>query len=695
MTTIAPKLRTRTRLIAIILVLSVVLTGAYAIWFNRNKPNGQEGEATWSTAEAAMGDLRITVTGMAPLQAGHTEAVKGTVGGIVRRVYVQEGDDVSAGQTLAVLENEDVMLNLEQAQLAYQAELDRLDDLRRLTVSGSSALRIAELNVQTAKETVDRLEAQVAGLVVKAPAAGVLTDVKVAMGEEVSAGATLATVLEQRPGRVTLEIPEGKLAKVSIGSPASVVAGPLPTVHVVKLGIGDVSVYALRIGDPVTATIDGSWISPGHSPIVRGTVVEIVKGESFFDVTVRLPGIPQGIPPGAKAPYIQLFPSGVPNQEETIVASGVLSVVTDEWGLATDHAAGKGLPARVVAIAPEGKPSAQGGVTYTATIELDAPIEGARTGMSAHASIPIGDQGEGIGGVTSYQAPYQHLVTQSGGKVLTAGCHAGKNVAAGDVLFTMSNPNLLQQLEQARINLDAKAREYRDLSSADRAGREVRAQEIKVRQAELALLAREEEAGGLTVIAGTSGRVVGWHGQAQVGLQVSAGVEFCRLINYSTMSMTLKVDELQVVSLRPGMEAEVIVDALPGRPFSARVKHIANEGSFEQGMSTFDVVIEVEGAPELRAQMTANATIYVAAKSNVLVLPAEAVTIFGNGSGEVSVVGPDGKPQSRQVTLGLIGRNQIEIVDGLRAGESVVLGRSRDEGNPGPWGVPGKRVITK
>ncbi len=693
MITAAPKPNSRRRLITFLVILAVVSTGAYAALANRDKGPGEGGEPAWTTAPATMGDISITVTGMGPLQAGHSESVKGTIGGIVRRVLVKEGDRVTAGQILAELDNETVLLDLEQAQLSYQAELDRLGDLRATGASGSSAIRMAELAVETARATVERLEAQAKGLIVTSPATGLLTELAAAASEEVSAGATLGTLLEQRPGRVSIEVPEGKLGSVHIGGEASVITGPLPTVHIARLPISDVSLYALRVGDPVTATVDGNWIGDGSSSIVRGTVVEIVKGETFFDVTCRLPGVPKAVPAGARAPYIQIFPSGSETEELVIVASGTLSIMADEWGLLADHLAGKGLPAKVVGVATEGKAGPQGDVTYTATIELLDPVEGARTGMSAHASISLGN-GKAVSGETSYQAPAQKLVTSSGGKVVSVTAKAGTQVKAGDVLLTLSNPSLLQQLEQARIDLTAKERELAAATSSDRAGREFRLQEIRVRQAELSLINQEEQAAGLVLTAGTSGRVVGWNYGAQVGAELAAGFEFCKLINYDTMSMALSVDEMQVVNLRTGMEAEIVVDALPGRQFRGRVRDIANEGKFEMGMSTFDVTIELDGAPELRAQMTANATIRVAEKSNVLIVPAEAVTIFGNGRGEVSVLGASGLPEPRQVSLGLVGRAQVEILDGLQPGENVVLGRARGGPEDPRFRPGGGKVIT-
>ena len=69
--------------------------------------------------------------------------------------------------------------------------------------------------------------------------------------------------------------------------------------------------------------------------------------------------------------------------------------------------------------------------------------------------------------------------------------------------------------------------------------------------------------------------------------------------------------------------------------------------------------------------MTTNCQIVSAQKDDVLVVPITAV----QGSvqtGNVWVLGDDGAPAQRQVTLGLSDGEQIEVTDGLGEGESVL-----------------------
>jgi len=679
-------IRARARFVAVLLVLALAAGGGYRVWAGRRaRPAPVGGPGTLATAVATMGDIEVAVTGTAPLQPGGSQDVRSLVGGTVRRIHVSEGQTVAAGQVLAELENEGVMLALEQAQLAYEADLEQLAELRAQSGGDESATRSAQLAVATAKLNLERLEKQVDALVVKAPGPGEIAELPVRQGDQVSPGALLAAVLSGSPGQVSITVPEDRILDVKLGDEASVILAPLPEVHVVRLSLIDETVYGLRIGDRLRATVDGQWIpGTGGSVTAWGTVVSIQRSLPYFEIVCRLPGVPSGIPDGAKALYMEIYPTGEQSKGQTIIAGGELRVVVDEWGLDQAHLDGEGRRARISSIGAESQRDAQGRVVYPVTLELaEESATPIRSGMSAHAMV-IPAKGDPLGALTTYQAPYHRITASDGGKVEAVYARAGQRVQSGDILMLVSNPTLEYQLEQARAELRLAENKLRDLSLTDRAAREIRSLEIRVRQAEMALETRYVDADALVVRANTSGRIVGWSQEISLGQTLGAGHVWGRIVNYEQMSVTISVDELQIVALRPGMQAQVSVDALPGRPFAARVRSIASEGQYQMGVSSFEVTLEVEGAPELRAQMTANARIQVAERQGVLLVPAEAVTIFGDGGAEVTVIDGRGVPAPRRVQIGLYNHAQVEVTGGLTEGEQVVLGVGRQ--NPGaPW----------
>jgi macrolide-specific efflux system membrane fusion protein len=74
---------------------------------------------------------------------------------------------------------------------------------------------------------------------------------------------------------------------------------------------------------------------------------------------------------------------------------------------------------------------------------------------------------------------------------------------------------------------------------------------------------------------------------------------------------------------------------------------------------------------KLKPDMTANVTITLKKKTGVLAVPAAAVKREG-GKKLVYVPGPDGKLAKREVKTGWKDGNYLEIISGLKEGETVV-----------------------
>jgi hypothetical protein len=86
---------------------------------------------------------------------------------------------------------------------------------------------------------------------------------------------------------------------------------------------------------------------------------------------------------------------------------------------------------------------------------------------------------------------------------------------------------------------------------------------------------------------------------------------------------------------------------------------------------TYDVTVRLIKPPSsVRNGMTADASITVATKSNVLELPSAAITTTGAAS-TVSVL-QNGNQTTARVTTGLVGTSTTEILSGIKAGDVIV-----------------------
>lgn len=649
----------------------------------------------WATGQANVGDIEVTISGSGALAPGRVEELRAITAGTVRRLHVKDGDLVVKDQILAELDNEAVILALEQAQLTYETESERLADMRagRSSSVSDAALRAAELKVETARLNLAAREKAALDLTVRSETTAMVSRIEVTASDDVAAGGHLLTLLEGPHGRVRVQVPEDRIGEVRTGTGGSVFLAPLPQTHMVKISLDEGSVYGLRVGDRVHGTVTGQWL-PGLSATSDGNVTRIEKVGNLFQVTCRLPGLPAQVLSGARV-TVEIYPTGRLDGVTVIYNGGYVYLATDEYVLQQQHAAGGGHAASVISIASQGTKDAAGNVVFEVTLQLRDFPQGARAGMSAHAALtPPGR--EPVYALTSLETVSRKIVTAVGGKVSGVAVREGDLVGPGQVLLTLTNDTVLHQLEMARNDLAVQENSLRDLASPQYTEREVQSQDIRFRQAEITLRARSDDAAALTLKAPQAGKVTAWNANAQIGRSVAVGFLFCRVANYEGMELTIQVDELEVDQLRSGMPATVKVDALPGQTFQAQIKSVSQEGVYQTGVSRFAVVLSVEPSPRLRSQMTSTASIAVAAKQGALLVPAEAVTFYGDGKGEVNVVQADGSAAVREVEIGLFNSAQVEILSGLEAGARVVTGVIRSTGGMFPGlSVPRSGVLPR
>lgn len=165
-----------------------------------------------------------------------------------------------------------------------------------------------------------------------------------------------------------------------------------------------------------------------------------------------------------------------------------------------------------------------------------------------------------------------------------------------------------------------------------------------------------------------------------VGAPVGSGAAVATVTDISTLTLTAEVDETDVFLVRPGVPATVDLDALPGARYVARVTSVdlAPTGSTGGGVS-YRVRLALgpgrlpDGgpAPPPRPGMSAVADMQVRRAVDAVAVPASA--IVRDGSRDAVYVDLAGRARRRPVTLGAQGDELVQVLEGLRPGERVVV----------------------
>lgn len=109
----------------------------------------------------------------------------------------------------------------------------------------------------------------------------------------------------------------------------------------------------------------------------------------------------------------------------------------------------------------------------------------------------------------------------------------------------------------------------------------------------------------------------------------------------SKMKFTITVDELDIADIKLGQTAIVDADAIPDTSFEARVTSIASEGvSSGDGVTTFTVELTIDEPGELKSGMNVNANILINEAYDVLTIPEEALmNVRGNSATVIAKTG--------------------------------------------------------
>ncbi|WP_341889946.1 efflux RND transporter periplasmic adaptor subunit [Variovorax sp. YR752] len=135
-----------------------------------------------------------------------------------------------------------------------------------------------------------------------------------------------------------------------------------------------------------------------------------------------------------------------------------------------------------------------------------------------------------------------------------------------------------------------------------------------------------------------------------------------------------QLDERYLEQLQIGQSAGVVADAFPGRRFEARVQSIAPVIDAQRGAVEVKLALAPPVPSFLREDMTLSVEVETGRRERALVVPMDAlVGDRGDGQATVRVV-RDGRVELRRIRLGLTTLEAAEVLEGLAAGEWVLLG---------------------
>lgn len=240
----------------------------------------------------------------------------------------------------------------------------------------------------------------------------------------------------------------------------------------------------------------------------------------------------------------------------------------------------------------------------------------------------------------------------------------GRQVKKGEPLFRVYSPDMVKVQVDYRISSNA-------TGNRDERGALQRLRNLQMPEAVIDELRRTREP---VISFDWPSPVAGVVIQKKVieGMMLRAGEEMLRLADLSSIWVVTDVAEQDIGEIRIGSRAKVTFRAFPQETFEGRVTFVLNE--LEMATRTAKVRIEVAN-PEHRIKYEMFADVEINAgdgEAERLVVPLSA--LIDSGTRQVVIVDRgEGRFEPRPVKVGVRGDGYIEILDGVMAGESVVV----------------------
>jgi len=178
------------------------------------------------------------------------------------------------------------------------------------------------------------------------------------------------------------------------------------------------------------------------------------------------------------------------------------------------------------------------------------------------------------------------------------------------------------------------------------------------------------------------------------GIQNSAGTVLVTISDMSKVEAEMEVDEASIPSVKLGQEAQIRIDAYPNQTFRGQVTEVGGSPMLKLSSNEatkFKVKVWIKDPPlTIKPGLSAQADIYTGNRDQALAIPFQALVMreIKLKPGEVRQPGAareeeglfiseDGKAKFLAVKTGLMGDLSVEVVSGLKGGETLITGPNR------------------
>jgi RND family efflux transporter MFP subunit len=182
---------------------------------------------TVKVAEIRVEPVSAVYSTSTTLRADRQATVIARTSGVIRRLLVEEGDRVTEGQTLAVLEDDEQRIEAERTRAAFEIEQQEFERARVLYADelvSDEDYDAAGREMEEARHARAKAELELERTVIRAPFAGKIVRRHLDVGATVANGVSVYDLADLDPLYADVNVPERHVARLAPGQTVRLVA---------------------------------------------------------------------------------------------------------------------------------------------------------------------------------------------------------------------------------------------------------------------------------------------------------------------------------------------------------------------------------------------------------------------------------------------------------------------------------------
>ncbi len=272
------------------------------------------------------------------------------------------------------------------------------------------------------------------------------------------------------------------------------------------------------------------------------------------------------------------------------------------------------------------------------------------------AVVTVGNYACQDSGTLSYKSS-ETVFSEVSGTVSYINKDLGDYVYAGGTIVTLTSDSLSESINNSKISLE---------------------------ESQLSLQNTMDMLDDYTITAPISGTVI--QKTSKVGDTMdntNSTKVMCVIADYSKMTISLDIDELDLSSVSVGQKVNIQADAFPNVRYTGYVEYVSKVGTSNMGATSFPVTIVIENPENLIAGMNVSAEIITTSAENVITVPQSAVNRGNVVLVKKSDMPADAKIADEKMTARMDipdGYKAIVVETGLTDGSNVEIKSGLSEG---------------